>query len=359
MEQKSVTPSRHNNVSVLRFLAAFMVMAGHMCFIAGMNPTVFFDTPVQSLGIKIFFILGGYFVANSWASDPNPLRYAIKRFFRIWPPLAAFVVIAACVAGPVLSTLPVQEYFRHPFFGIYFKNLALNIQYALPGVFENNPYPVAVNGSLWSLPVEATMYLVIPLLFSLVRYRKSQPKRFQIAIIWGICLALCAFHVVLKAFYPTARVVFYAVDWVSAMDNIPFYFIGIACSVIDIKKYLNLPLAIFLIIAASCFVRETISQSILLLILLPYLVLSFSFAPPLRVSAFFDRHEVSYGLYLYGFFIQQVVMLVVLRLGIPYSQPGLLIVSFLLTLAVALLSRSCIEQPCLKLSKQLLKRVSV
>lgn len=359
MEQKSVTPSRHNNVSVLRFLAAFMVMAGHMCFIAGMNPTVFFDTPVQSLGIKIFFILGGYFVANSWASDPNPLRYAIKRFFRIWPPLAAFVVIAACVAGPVLSTLPVQEYFRHPFFGIYFKNLALNIQYALPGVFESNPYPVAVNGSLWSLPVEVTMYLVIPLLFSLVRYRKSQPKRFQIAIIWGICLALCAFHVVLKAFYPTARVVFYAVDWVSAMDNIPFYFIGIACSVIDIKKYLNLPLAIFLIIAASCFVRETISQSILLLILLPYLVLSFSFAPTLRVSAFFDRHEVSSGLYLYGFFIQQVVMLAALRLGIPYSQPGLLIVSFLLTLAVALLSRSCIEQPCLRLSKRLLKRVSV
>lgn len=177
MEQKSVTPSRHNNVSVLRFLAAF-------------------------------------------------------------------VVISACVAGPVLSTLPVQEYFRHPFFGIYFKNLALNIQYALPGVFENNPYPVAVNGSLWSLPVKVTMYLVIPLLFSLIRYRKSQPRRFQIAIIWGICLALCVLHVVL-------------------------------------------------------------------------------------------------------------------RLGIPYSQPGLLIVSFLLTLAVALLSRSCIEQPCLKLSKQLLKRVSV
>lgn len=357
MEQTVSSLNRHNNVSILRFLAAFMVMGGHMCHLIGTAPPVFLGAPVEFWGIRILFIFGGYFVAKSWLSDPHPLRYTIKRFSRIWPPLAFFVLFAACIAGPVLSYLPVKEYFLHPLFWAYLKNLALNIQYALPGVFENNPYPTAVNGSLWSLPVEATMYLVIPLLFSLLRYKKSAPRRFQIVIIWGICAVLCILHVVLQVFFPNARIVFYAVDWVSAMKHIPFYFIGIACSVIDIKRYLNLPLAIVFILASQCFFQNTASQSILLLILLPYLVLSFAFAPTLRFASFFDRHESSYGIYLYGFFIQQVVMLVVLHFGIPYSQPGLLIVCFVLTLGVALLSRHFIEQPCIRFSKKLLKKI--
>ena len=33
-------------------------------------------------------------------------------------------------------------------------------------MFVDNPYPAAVNGSLWSLPVEVLMYMLLPLLLS-------------------------------------------------------------------------------------------------------------------------------------------------------------------------------------------------
>jgi peptidoglycan/LPS O-acetylase OafA/YrhL len=46
------------------------------------------------------------------------------------------------------------------------KNIALYINYYLPGLFESNVYPGAVNGSLWSLPAEFVMYLLVPILIS-------------------------------------------------------------------------------------------------------------------------------------------------------------------------------------------------
>ena len=38
-------------------------------------------------------------------------------------------------------------------------SLGWRIRYSLPGAFLDNPYPRAVNGSLWSVPIELSMYV--------------------------------------------------------------------------------------------------------------------------------------------------------------------------------------------------------
>ena len=88
----------------------------------------------------------------------------LKRIFRIVPAMAVYCVIAACVIGPIITSIPLKEYFSHISFRNYFKNIVLYITYFLPGVFESNPYPNAVNGSIWSLPIEFMMYFFVPLL---------------------------------------------------------------------------------------------------------------------------------------------------------------------------------------------------
>lgn len=51
-------------------------------------------------------------------------------------------------------------------------NLSLyRIQYIIDGVFENNPYKSAINGSLWTIPYEFTMYV---LLSFLIIFRKKK-----------------------------------------------------------------------------------------------------------------------------------------------------------------------------------------
>ena len=42
-------------------------------------------------------------------------------------------------------------------------SLVFGVAYTLPGVFEANPYKAAVNGSLWSMPYEIRMYIVLAL----------------------------------------------------------------------------------------------------------------------------------------------------------------------------------------------------
>ena len=89
-------------------------MAGHMAYIGGYTLPTLWGEGIQALGVKIFFLIGGFLIAKSWESDSNPVRYMTKRVFRIFPALIAFTLVAAYVIGPILSTLTINEYFQSP-----------------------------------------------------------------------------------------------------------------------------------------------------------------------------------------------------------------------------------------------------
>ena len=63
-------------------------------------------------GMFCYALAGGYLITKSWLSDPHPARYAVRRFFRLWPPLAVFVFLMVFVTGPILSSRGVWNYFH-------------------------------------------------------------------------------------------------------------------------------------------------------------------------------------------------------------------------------------------------------
>lgn len=65
---------RENNFAALRLIAALMVISGHMGYIVGSSIPTLFGRQIQSLGVYIFFLIGGYLITKSWMSDPHPLR---------------------------------------------------------------------------------------------------------------------------------------------------------------------------------------------------------------------------------------------------------------------------------------------
>jgi len=144
----------------LRLSGALMVLFGHSYGLLGVVPPKLLGNEIHTLGVKLFFIISGYLIAGSWRADPNFWRYAVKRALRIMPALIVVVFATALVLGPILST---DANYPAGAWRYIWRNAMLLPLHVLPGVFKDNPLP-AVNGSLWTLPVEVAMYVATPVL---------------------------------------------------------------------------------------------------------------------------------------------------------------------------------------------------
>lgn len=267
---------RTNNFNIIRLMAAFMVMAGHMGYILGSNIPMLWGQGVQSVGVKIFFLLGGYFISRSWMSDPCLQRYGIKRIFRIFPPLIVYVLLATFIIGPLLSELTVKEYFVNPQTYIYLKNILLYPIYALPGVFVTNPYPNAVNGSLWTLPVEIFLYILIPIVISGLCIKSKEKKSFE--MIGILTVLICLFQIVHLLVFPEWRLVIWGTDVAQAFTLIPYYFLGMLFNFPWMKKILNLQAAVILALVYTCLNLSAAFSELILYLVLPYLIFSVYYA---------------------------------------------------------------------------------
>ena len=154
--------SAANGFDHLRLIAAGLVVVHHARVLNGAQPWMIGWGPDPgALGVGIFFVISGYLVTASLRRTPGVGAFLAKRALRIAPGLLAALLLTALVLGPLVSGLPASEYFASAAPWLYvLKNLSLYaVTYDLPGVFAHAPYPNVVNGSLWSLRLEFTAYL--------------------------------------------------------------------------------------------------------------------------------------------------------------------------------------------------------
>jgi len=151
----------HNNFDFIRVAAALMVLVSHQFALMGRTePNIGAGMSLGWLGVCIFFSISGYLVTLSWQHDPHIVRFVAKRFLRVWPGLFVAICICALVLGPLLTTLHAADYFSSHDTWRYFQTARLKMQYDLPGVFSGQPFS-AVNGSLWTIPLEVRWYLIL------------------------------------------------------------------------------------------------------------------------------------------------------------------------------------------------------
>lgn len=361
IEEKIAAPAkesiRNNNVSFLRFLAALMVMVGHMAILCGGTLPTFLQTGAHALGIAILFSLSGELITASWCGDPKPVRYAIKRIVRIFPPLIVFVLLMFFVAGPLLTTLSLRQYLTSGA-TTYLWNLRLYPMYSLPGVFETVPYANVVNGSLWTIPVEIAMYAIIPLLVTLTRFRTARSTAASKLALAAIVVCVAGLDLWTLTRPEPVRLVFYGTDWIGALHNMVYYCIGMLYTLPEVKKRLNLPLATVLLLALQFSSVGYVAHTIAMYLLIPYFAHSFAYGSS-QFAHFGKKLEISYGIYLYGFFIQQLTVYMAMRfLGSIPSQLICNLISIPVTILCAMASAKWIEKPLIRLSRKLLNRIS-
>jgi peptidoglycan/LPS O-acetylase OafA/YrhL len=293
---------RSNGFDVLRLLAAAMVIFGHSYPLTGNVSQGFLANSVQTIGVKIFFVISGFLITKSWQSDPDLVRFWLKRALRIMPGLAFLCLLTVTIVGPIFTRLSLASYFSSHASLFYFWNILLYPVYSLPGVFQGNIYGPAVNGSLWSLPVEIAMYTGVPILVG--RYVLVG----KIATPFAAAILLLA-SILLVRIAPMAKpIVFWGSSLTSTLDAAFYFYAGAAIAVHRLDRFANLPLSIALFAVAAATVNNYIYGEIVLACVLPYAVIAIGITRIVPLQRMFEGRDYSYGLYLYGFVVQQAVV---------------------------------------------------
>lgn len=115
-----------------------------------------------ALAVKAFFCISGYLVCGSWFRQRGVWRFLQARAVRILPAYWVLLLLTVTVLGPWCSSYsPSQYYAQHETWAYLWGNAIYHHRWTLPGVFEANPLPGVVNGSLWSLQPEVLAYLAL------------------------------------------------------------------------------------------------------------------------------------------------------------------------------------------------------
>lgn len=152
-----------NNFHLIRLMAALAVIYGHAYAVTAAGGG---DLFLQLVGFKfiggvavdIFFVISGFLITASLERN-SAFAYLWARCLRIFPALLVAVTLSVVVLGLFFTDEP--GYWTHPQTWKYWwsNGFMWRTEYFLPGVFAHNPDP-AVNGSLWSLPIEFRLYIV-------------------------------------------------------------------------------------------------------------------------------------------------------------------------------------------------------
>lgn len=346
---EDVSKGRDNNLNLLRMLAATGVLVSHAWPIALGPDTLepLYGATGHSLGsicVHIFFAISGFLITASFLRSSTLTRFTLARVLRLFPALAVSLLFVAFVMGPAVTNLPVMEYlFAYETWSFIIRNLGLvQLQFELPGVFTDNPYP-KVEGSIWTLVHEVACYLCVFLagIFGVLKNRRLA-SLFLLAGLGGwllIFYAALPLPVKVDSFLKLA---------------LPFA-IGIAAWLWRDRIRLWLPAAVGLFLLwylLFWLIGKSPITDVAFSVALTYAVFWFGYAPSGLLRVYNNVGDYSYGMYVYAFPLQGFV--------IWYwgqQSPAMNIaLSFPLTLACAVVSWHLVEKPALDSLKPLMKR---
>ncbi|WP_294541868.1 acyltransferase [uncultured Rhodoblastus sp.] len=332
---------RDNNFFLIRILAAFTVLFAHSHSLATTEPYYDFLTPLGfktgAIAVHIFFFTSGFFITGSLVSRDNIIDFAWARFMRIFPALWLMLLVTVVFIGLFITTLPAGEFFSSQMTHEFVRRCATlvnGIRYQLPGAFETNPYPIAVNGSLWTMPIEWRMYEYLAGAWMLFVLKPSwRPAAFRI----GFPLATLALMAIAFATFNLHDL------RNDGQIGIAEFFAGSSLYVWRDRIALSRG-RLALMFGALCLAAlNRQAFFIVYLMVLGPMTLSLAYLFGGFIRKFNRLGDYSYGVYIYAFPVQQ--SLAALIPGISVNRMN--VYASLITLTLAVISWHLVEKPAL------------
>jgi peptidoglycan/LPS O-acetylase OafA/YrhL len=339
--------SRHNGLSTVRLVFATSVILWHSFPLTGHE--IGYE-PLRQVIANFradgFFAISGFLILASWERRPSVRGYLRARLLRILPAYWFNLLMVAFVLAPLalwLSGGPVGSLFSGSRSSWHYvlANLDTRIRFFdIAGTPLGVPYPLAWNGSVWTLQWEMAAYAGLLLLAVLGLTRHRWVLLGLASSAWGLVL-LSALDVVDPGGFRLGGIRFALMFLTGAClyafaDKVPMR--GWLASVAVLAVLFGGYLADYRLIAAPA---------------LGYLV--FWIGSRLRHPRWTRTTDISFGLFLFGFPVQQSLLV----LGWPWLDPvAFFVVSWLATAPFALLCWYAVERPAMNLKKRLDRRAA-
>lgn len=334
---------RSNALNSMRLVLAAMVIVGHAAIVGGYNYSTATITFFGEVAVDGFFAVSGFLLARSWYRRPHLGRYLWHRFLRIFPAFWVALAVVAFVLAPIgvmLQGYRLDEYWSGtPGPWDYLaKNFTLWIgQEGIAGTPSGVPFPGEWNAPLWSLYWEFLAYLLLAVLGTLGVIRG---QKWVVPVLAGVLWVMTVW----RSAVPGVREEYFASF---PMDVIPrlflMFLLGCALYLYADKVPMHPLLAASsaLLVVAGLF--SGWEYRVIGALPMAYLVLWLGAVLPLRVGM---RNDISYGMYIYAFPIQQILVITGWAAVGWWFSAGLAIV---LTVPLAWLSWVAVERPMLRL----------
>ena len=332
--------SSGNAIGFLRFALAALVVFHHARVLGtgGADPILRATRGQADLGVLAvagFFALSGFLITRS-AEHVSVPRYLWHRVLRIMPAYWVCLVVIAIGVGPILwladhGTVAGYLGAKPSAAGYVVHNAVLALgQTRIDDLLAGNRYPRTLDGSLWTLAYEFSWYLIVA---ALAATRLLRPRVVALLVLYVVVQAATGWHLVASV----------------PVIGYPFgsrFAVAFACGMLAYLARERLPMDDRLGVLAGVVTLVTLrfgAFSSLGMVAYAYLALWAAWRIPFR--RFGARHDVSYGLYIYAFPMQQVLARFLPRL--PYL--AFVAATFALTLPLAWLSHLLVEAPALRM----------
>ncbi|CUB02772.1 acyltransferase family protein [Marinomonas fungiae] len=339
-----------NNFNLIRIICAWGVLFAHSYVLISNRPNLidpfqaYFKIGMGTFFVTVFFAISGFLICRSLDRSRDLKKYFWARSKRIFPALIVVLLLTVFALGPIIAQDDLASYFSSPITWHYLLNINLlntHTQFELPGVFENNPHPSTVNGSLWTLPIETWMYVMTAVIFSLCRFTKRYLAP------WKLYLVLLIVFIPVICYKAEQYLTTQQDEHYSMLLFIAAFAMG------SIMYSLRQHIAIHWLpaLAMLCLVpwlSDNIVYPIYYSLVISYCVLAVAYLPKGFIRKYNLIGDYSYGLYIYAFPIQQLIVLQIPN--ITFSS--MLILSTAITLCFATLSWHLIESPILNKSQK-------
>lgn len=326
---------RTNNFDVLRLVAASAVVLSHSFLVIQgddsrepLNILSHNQATIGRVSVVVFFVVSGYLITQSWERAPNVWRFLRARVLRIFPALLAVTFLCAFVLGPMVTDLPVGKYFLNSGPYVYISNTLALYPFlpTLPGVFTSTPDKSLVNQPLWTLRFEFTFYLIVVILGA-TRLLNS----------W-IIGTLMVFSVLILA-------VTHNIDprLAGGLDFFKHFGAGMILYLVRDRLPIRTWLAVLcgFVLVVSLF---TGGFNIIFSVFGAYLVFWYAFTRDVRHVPAARFGDLSYGIYIFAWPIQQVLISIFPRMSWWENS----IMALIITIPLAYASWHLIEKRALK-----------